>query len=786
MFTVAFAAMCLILVASCDQAGMKAMSSEEPAPTPTPTPEPTPTADIFDYVYNPQGEGENVINDDSTLVNKVKYASPGWAKMTIVNDTLKYFAEDVDMSANGLKAMVAKANAEAAAMAKAKSTNGADTLTNASRSFSIFGTRQGVTIESQKMRRVINGKPAAYLIDDAIELVEIRDVTPAKTRAEEWILSSENIIEVVGKVVSHEAGLSDRSPRTGLTQLLTKRFLVQKYEKNDFVSNKEIDSDRKATSATDEFGKKTYRFYRKDNSYEDFDYLVPMNYSINPRKYDPMTVKSFDNWKFSYAASIDWTGNESKAKETDTYKIYQREGTGLAHYASYESFDVLYDATSQRCEYNDGTVKFSFGYEDIKLSGRSHNVSPQATSDRAGYDEALFNENLTATYLGYNQDVKSSRVLYKEKAREPEVPVDSIIDADWYTVSASKKHEADQSTFKIQWRIRHSIKDDEYIDYELVRDRSLKNKSEWKVYVSEKRQNTEACSVETKETEGTKKDKDGAIWAFKKVVVNAKAKTYFTGGDVEYKENEIEAEETNEVTITREGKVYSFGKDNVNASHNNGKLGSEYSVTEGKAYDYTLTWKYFFGNADTKQVESPGTLIIKATEPESEPDPTTTEPEKEPEPTPTPTTTPNITGVVQTTAPAKGRTDWMTVIVVSYEDGYKVPILCPSDGSSKPTFGSDYKEKTTVAYNSAVWSGSTYILVTAQDDGNYMSFNRDGKRKDAITYDKAVSLHWNNDIKIKFGDKEHYSVKSERFTISYSGAKITLKDTYNGNKTWEF
>jgi len=255
-------------------------------------------------------------------------------------------------------------------------------------------------------------------------------------------------------------------------------------------------------------------------------------------------------------------------------------------------------------------------YNNIKLTreGKTVEFGEDAVAvshdgGRLGSTYKVGNDEATDYILGWNYGFGSSSQNFTSNGKlmkkgTPVVPEeeDKVLSADW--ANAKEVLTDNGYTLDIDWVVKHSKKSDEVTHYSLPLSRSAKCTTNWSATVSRIHQSTGASTA--KKTASSKQSKaDGAAtWNWVAETYSIVAKTSLTGASAQA--NEIIANENNSVSITREGKTYSWKAKGISAPHDNGHLKK---VTD-KQYSYELLIHYNFGT-NVIEFACPGTLNLK-------------------------------------------------------------------------------------------------------------------------------------------------------------------------------
>lgn len=146
----------------------------------------------------------------------------------------------------------------------------------------------------------------------------------------------------------------------------------------------------------------------------------------------------------------------------------------------------------------------------------------------------------------------------------------------------------DKYILEIDWVERTSSKTTT-THYKAELDRNAQCVTNWTAYINRFHQNTASYSASKIATTNQSKIDNGATWNWIAETYSVKAKTSLSGSDSQM--NEIISHENNNVSITREGKTYSWYKKGISAPHDNGHL----TKISNDEYKYTLIMRYNFG-----------------------------------------------------------------------------------------------------------------------------------------------------------------------------------------------
>lgn len=130
---------------------------------------------------------------------------------------------------------------------------------------------------------------------------------------------------------------------------------------------------------------------------------------------DPYS-KEVDNFNYMLTGSNGIVnGNEAENRTEGKWTVWRKTDGYSANIENGVAADKVvtdYSLMHERCRYEDDSLTVDFGYENYRVGEKKTTVTPR-TSDRQGYDEALLDNHINATYMGLTQDVSEFVFLYK-------------------------------------------------------------------------------------------------------------------------------------------------------------------------------------------------------------------------------------------------------------------------------------------------------------------------------------------------------------------------------------
>jgi len=132
--------------------------------------------------------------------------------------------------------------------------------------------------------------------------------------------------------------------------------------------------------------------------------------------------KTVDNFNYQLLGSNGISrGTEAENRRVDVNKtngqwtVWRTTDGYSANFGNGVAADKIvtdYSLMHERCIYKDDSLTVDFGYEDYRVSEKKTTITPRE-SGRSGYDAALFDNHINATYMDLTQDVSEFVHLYK-------------------------------------------------------------------------------------------------------------------------------------------------------------------------------------------------------------------------------------------------------------------------------------------------------------------------------------------------------------------------------------
>ena len=279
-------------------------------------------------------------------------------------------------------------------------------------------------------------------------------------------------------------------------------------------------------------------------------------------------------------------GNWTVWRKTDVYSANIENGVYADRVAT------EYPLMHERATYKDDHLEVSFDYVDFRVTEKSTTVTPRE-SDRNGYTEALLDNKIATTYIGYPQDAFELVYLYKPEKKavsrnfeNPSLVVyrDSVVgNIDVVTIfddgTKSKVHD------------------------HINAPRSLRVLTDWESYQKIASQATSDVSVSLTSSENVTKGN----WKYANQT--EKLRTDATLYDGSTQQNGWEVVVPNAFVYTYEGETYTFDNIPFSAKQISASLNFRADKDGYSLYDYGDAIDVIFGS-DTQRSTAPGLVKI--------------------------------------------------------------------------------------------------------------------------------------------------------------------------------
>lgn len=377
-----------------------------------------------------------------------------------------------------------------------------------------------------------------------------------------------------------------------------------------------------------------------------------------------------------------------------------------------------------------------------------------------------------AVVNGYHVYDYSDALSYRYGNNTKVVPAPGIIKVlaegieseGWDASSAKEVWSDNRVDWSLDWVVKYTTGREDRTTFAWNAPRSYKVTTSWNSIEKSETYGTSNETVSVIASSNESKNVNGAV--FEWVKETRRIKTVATL-DASVQNNGWEAIDPMACKVTRNGKVFEFGRKNVTTNDRDHLTGGE-KQGDYKVYNYGDDMSYSIGG-NTKMLTAPGVIKVKV---------------QAPEPTFFPEEWGTIVAAVQTVANNESHKGFVYTWSLRFKNGYVLPVVVRS-GATNPEYHFEYVEKTQITtYNGGTYESSTnkWINTTAQDEPDHMIWSRSGVERANKNYNEAKRQNWDEGHLISGKP----SVKTSRYTLTISNGKLTAKDTYTGANmgTW--
>ena len=451
-------------------------------------------------------------------------------------------------------------------------------------------------------------------------------------------------------------------------------------------------------------------------------------------------IEAYDKFVSNFAFSLAKvngvaSGKDEKVRDDAGWTIYgktDKYSSNISNGVDADAFSTDYSFYHERASFRDNNLEVTFGYEDVRVSESVNKVS-NVTSDKSGYDKAIYDNGVRTVYIGYTQNIAEQVSLYKAARtilgydyRDGKLVVNdnnviaSVVFVTRYS-DATEKTEKVSKTFS----------------------RSLKCTSNWKAYENEETQFTHMLNVVLS---ASKKMNDGG-WSWNEETRNITNIANLVGSE---QTNSWVASVPNNITFTREGQTYTFDVIKFDVTGDGGKVTLASQSEEMDVYNYAATVSVAFGD-NTVSSTAPGTIIVaKSWTPDF------------------PSEWGKFVSAVGTVAVNESNNGWVYTWSLHFTNG-TLPVIVGRDAVNAVVDQSLFEYDTNSKLNGAVFKDNRWSNSIAEDKKHYMLWsNSEGVAQGSMIYATATMWNWNNG---------HNTVFTSDFTFSVEngGKKLVVK-----------
>lgn len=433
-------------------------------------------------------------------------------------------------------------------------------------------------------------------------------------------------------------------------------------------------------------------------------------------------------------------GSESQVKNAEGWTVYgktDKYSANISNGYAADAFATAYTLYHERADYKDANVEVTFGYENVTVSEAVNKVS-NVTSDKSGYDKAIYDNGVRTSYIGYVQNIAEQVYLYKVGR--------AISGYDFRNATLVVNNNNVIASVEFITRYNDGTETSEKVSKTLAR--SLKCTSNWTAYEKNYDQFTHMLNVKIA---GQDKKNDGE-WAW---VNETRTITNIATLASSEQTNSWTSVDPNSITFTREGQTYRFDNIKFNAVDEEGKVTLASENDEMSVYAYSAKVNVTFGNNTISSV-APGKIIV-AKEIKGD----------------FPAEWGKFVSATSTLTCNESKTDWVYGWSLHFENG-TLPVVVGKTAANATIDQSLFEYDTNAKFNGAVYKNNKWHNAISQDNDHYMLWtNTNGRAMNTLLYSTATIWNWNNG---------HNTVYTSDFTFSVENGGKTLVVKKNGKE----
>ena len=433
-------------------------------------------------------------------------------------------------------------------------------------------------------------------------------------------------------------------------------------------------------------------------------------------------------------------GTEAQVSNAEGWTVYGKTDSysaNISNGAAADAFATSYTLYHERANYKDANVEVSFEYVDVNVSEAKNEVS-NVTSDKSGYDKAIYDNAIRTSYMGYAQNIAEQVYLYKTARaisgydyRDAQLVVnDNNVIAS--VVFVTRYNDGTEETEKVSKTFA----------------RSLTCTSNWTAFENNSEQFTHMLNVKLA---GQDKNNDGE-WSW---VNETRTITNIASLASSEQINSWTSVDPNSITFSREGQTYTFGEIEFNAVDEEGKVSMSSDEEEKSVFAYSAKVNVTFGSNTISSV-APGTIIV-AKEIKGD----------------FPAEWGKFVSATCTLSHNETKSDWVYAWSLHFENG-TLPVIVGKDAANATIDQSLFDTDTNTRFNGAGYKNGKWQNAIAQDGDHYLLWtNTNGSVLNTLIFSTATMWKWNHG---------HNTVFTSDFTFSIENDGKTLKVMKNGQE----
>lgn len=460
--------------------------------------------------------------------------------------------------------------------------------------------------------------------------------------------------------------------------------------------------------------------------------------------------KQVSDFGYAFVSTNGVSKGESKMNRTEEHwTVNRRVDTYSSNFtnAAKQGIQTSYTLFHESTVYDDGDIKVEFPMIDMTVAEGSTKVTNIASTKGDWYEMARLDNGINVDYQGYGLTSAEDVILYKEALH--------IISEGWDSSSAKKTITLWNVHTVIDYVVTYSDGTEERDTYEGNFGWAFEPVSNWDVTAENNTYYTSAVNAAISGADKSKKTQDGkASYAWVENTHTLTASVTVANGT---QEDKWMGKTVNDITITRNGNVYSFGHDDYSLNDGGAKLGDATTTDTETVYPYTHSVNFGFGGVKTGEVSVPGKIHV------AKPAIPTFFDKK-------------VLGMTAIVANNPEHTDYLYTMLAHLEGGYVVPGVWNKNGEL--VWHLEWTVKTDATnLNGAAYEHSSgrWVPVRGYDAPDCLQYDTEsGANADNQSYATALKWNWDEGHKVN----GHASVTTKRISFSIVDGVATATDTY--------
>lgn len=426
-------------------------------------------------------------------------------------------------------------------------------------------------------------------------------------------------------------------------------------------------------------------------------------------------------------------GNETMVKNAENWTVYGRTdaySANISNGVSADAFNTAYSLYHERATYADAHLTVEFGYESIDVLEMT-NQTANATSDKSGYDKAVYTNSIRTSYIGYIQNLSEYVNLYKQaraisgyEFRNGTLVVNNnnvVTRVEFVTLY----NDGTETTEKLSKSFSRSL-------VCTTNWSSLEDNADQYTYLVNAKLNGEDA-----------KSENGWNWVNQNRTISSTA--HLAASE---QLNSWTAIDPNKISVTYKGQTYQFDEIEFNFISKNADVVVVSDAEEATVYSYNNTIAVSFGN-NTVESTAPGTITV-AKEIKGD----------------FPAEWGKFVSAVSTVSLTEAQNDWTYTWSLHFENG-TLPVVVGKNASNAVIDQSLFEYDTNDKLNGAVFKNGRWINSIASDEKNYMLWSTTQHvAAKALVYATATTMGWNNGNNTVFTSDFSFNVENGGKTLT--------------------